>query len=124
MPRGPALTSMSVEKLASLRSQVEATLAIKMAEERRALQAQLGKLERFGAGGGGKGFRGGGRGPVPPKYRNPDHPSETWSGRGLRPRWLSAALKGGKKIEDFAIAGATKSAAKKMSKKARKAAKK
>jgi DNA-binding protein H-NS len=28
----------------------------------------------------------------------------TWSGRGLRPRWLVAELKKGKKLQDFAIA--------------------
>ena len=28
---------------------------------------------------------------------------ETWAGRGNRPRWLVAALKGGKKLEAFAI---------------------
>ena len=30
--------------------------------------------------------------PVPPKYRNPDRPSETWAGRGKRPRWLLMPL--------------------------------
>lgn len=40
---------------------------------------------------------------VKPKYRNPADKSETWSGRGLRPRWLVAAMKGGKKLDDFAI---------------------
>jgi DNA-binding protein H-NS len=40
---------------------------------------------------------------VKPKYRNPTNRTETWSGRGLRPRWLVAAMKGGKKLEDFAI---------------------
>ena len=40
---------------------------------------------------------------VKPKYRNPADRKETWSGRGLRPRWLVAAMKGGKKLEDFAI---------------------
>lgn len=39
---------------------------------------------------------------VLPKYRNP-HTSETWSGRGKRPRWLVAAVKSGRKIEDFRI---------------------
>jgi DNA-binding protein H-NS len=38
-----------------------------------------------------------------PKYRNPEEPSETWSGRGKQPRWLTAALKTGHKIEDFVI---------------------
>jgi DNA-binding protein H-NS len=40
---------------------------------------------------------------VSPKYRNPSAPSETWSGRGKRPRWLTAALLTGRKIEDFVI---------------------
>jgi DNA-binding protein H-NS len=41
--------------------------------------------------------------PVSPKYRNPDQPSETWAGRGKRPRWLVAQLGSGKRIEDFKI---------------------
>ena len=41
--------------------------------------------------------------PVPPKYRNPDQPSETWAGRGKQPRWLVAKLGSGKRIEDFRI---------------------
>jgi DNA-binding protein H-NS len=41
--------------------------------------------------------------PVPPKYRNPDQPSETWAGRGKRPRWLVAQLGTGKRIDDFRI---------------------
>jgi DNA-binding protein H-NS len=40
---------------------------------------------------------------VLPKYQNPSEPSETWSGRGKRPRWLTAALKTGHTIEDFII---------------------
>jgi len=41
--------------------------------------------------------------PVPPKYRNPDQPSETWAGRGKQPRWLVAKLGSGKRIDDFKI---------------------
>ncbi len=41
--------------------------------------------------------------PVPPKYRNPDQPSETWAGRGKQPRWLVKQLKSGRRIEDFSI---------------------
>ena len=41
--------------------------------------------------------------PVSPKYRNPDQPSETWSGRGKQPRWLVAQLRSGRRIEDFSI---------------------
>ncbi len=42
-----------------------------------------------------------------PKYRNPAEPSETWAGRGKRPRWLTAQLKSGKQIDDFRIDLAT-----------------
>jgi DNA-binding protein H-NS len=61
------------------------------------------------------------RGAVAPKYRNPDNPSETWAGRGLKPRWLAAATKGGKKLEDFAIGSATKSPPAKKARKKRNA---
>ena len=40
---------------------------------------------------------------VAPKYRNPKKPSETWAGRGAMPRWLSAMVKSGSKLEEFAI---------------------
>ena len=40
---------------------------------------------------------------LPPRYRNPKNRKETWAGRGNRPRWLVAALKGGRKLEAFAI---------------------
>ena len=43
------------------------------------------------------------RQPVLPKYRNPDNPSESWSGRGHRPRWLEAQLAAGRRIEDLEI---------------------
>jgi DNA-binding protein H-NS len=29
--------------------------------------------------------------------------NETWSGRGLKPKWLQAAINGGAKLEDFAV---------------------
>src|SRR5436190_17866244 len=104
-----ALKSMSIEKLVALKDQVEAMLSSKVLEQRRALESELSKLGRF-QGGTGRAKsvfgRGGARGAVAPKYRNPENPSETWAGRGLRPRWLTAAMKGGKSLEDFAIVGA------------------
>ena len=38
-----------------------------------------------------------------PKYQNPRNPTETWSGRGRQPRWLSPQLRSGKKLDDFRI---------------------
>jgi DNA-binding protein H-NS len=99
-----SLKSMSIDMLSKLREQVAAALNAKMIAERRAAQDQLSKLDRLAANGSrGKGVRGGPRGAVAPKYRNPDNPAETWAGRGLKPRWLAAALRSGKKLEDFSI---------------------
>jgi DNA-binding protein H-NS len=39
---------------------------------------------------------------VPAKFKN-KATGETWSGRGLKPRWLSAAIASGKKLADFAV---------------------
>lgn len=39
---------------------------------------------------------------VAPKYRN-QATGETWTGRGLQPKWIQAAIAAGKKLEDFAI---------------------
>jgi DNA-binding protein H-NS len=58
---------------------------------------------------------------VAPKYRNPENPEETWAGRGLKPRWLAAAIKSGKNQDDFLIPGAVaKGSAAKPTKKTRK----
>ena len=42
-------------------------------------------------------------GKVPPKYRNPANPKETWAGRGKQPRWLAAETAKGRKLEEFLI---------------------
>jgi len=81
-----------------LRERVDGLLS-----ERRAELDQ--QLERMGVIGGRRVVRGGGsalRGrKVPPKYRGPS--GETWAGRGAKPKWLVAAIKGGRKLEDFLI---------------------
>ena len=97
-----ALKSMSIDRLTSLREKVDTTLRTKITEARRDLEVKLSKLSRVNLSRGRAFPRG--YGLVAPKYRNPDNPSETWAGRGLKPHWLVAALKSGKKLEDFLIA--------------------
>ncbi|QIE45417.1 H-NS histone family protein [Pseudohalocynthiibacter aestuariivivens] len=41
--------------------------------------------------------------PVAPKYRNPEDPSQTWTGRGRQPNWIKEAVASGTPIETFAI---------------------
>lgn len=43
------------------------------------------------------------RAPAAAKFANPADSSETWSGRGRKPRWFELALKSGSKPEDMAI---------------------
>jgi DNA-binding protein H-NS len=117
------LKSMPVAKLLHLKGQVETALRTKVADRRRTLESDLARLTRFGAN-----SKRGRMGKIPAKYRNPDNPSETWAGRGLKPRWLAAALKSGKKLEHFAIAAPARAAAAKKTptktRRARKAQKK
>jgi DNA-binding protein H-NS len=42
-------------------------------------------------------------GKVEPKYRNPEIPSQTWSGRGMQPKWLAEQVRRGKSAADFLI---------------------
>ena len=107
------LKSMSVEELWSLHELVSAALARKMQAETAKLDQRLRQLSLAAVSHNGKKM-GRPRRPYPPvyaKYRNPEEPSETWAGRGKRPRWLSAQLKSGKQIDDFRIDSATAQAA-------------
>ena len=97
---GAKLSAMDVDSLLRLREQVDAVLRDRRAE----LQQKLARLN------GGQKLRGRSRGAggsslkgrkIPPKYRSPS--GETWAGRGIKPRWLVAALKRGKKLDSFLI---------------------
>lgn len=55
-----------------------------------------------GAGGAPKGKHPHAGKPVAPKYRDAATGS-TWSGRGLQPKWVQAAVAAGKSLEDFKI---------------------
>jgi DNA-binding protein H-NS len=66
----------------------------------RALMTEYGLTAADVSGKGGT--RQGRTGKVAAKYRNAAT-GETWSGRGLQPKWLKAALAAGRKISDFAV---------------------
>ena len=111
MPR-VNLSGVTVEALMDLRGRVDQMLL----ERRVELQKQLERMDALAGGrrvvrGGGSALKGR---KVPPKYRGPS--GESWAGRGARPRWLAAAIKGGRKLDDFLI---DKSAARKGRKKRR-----
>src|SRR5258707_14553597 len=103
------LETMSVDDLWSLHEQISKILSARITSEKRELEKRLAVLNRGIEGAdasqsynaNGKARRKYPR--VFPKYRNPQTPSETWSGRGKQPRWLVAAIKTGRKIDDFRI---------------------
>ena len=41
--------------------------------------------------------------PKAAKYRHPENPALTWSGRGRKPQWFVEALESGKTASDLAI---------------------
>ena len=94
---------MSVAELWSLHEEVWTILSNKLDGEKRELERRLVLLNRR-AGDKPKAPRR----PYPkvhPKYRNPERPSETWSGRGKQPHWVGAQLRSGKRVDDLLIAG-------------------
>ncbi len=114
------LEAMSVDELWSLHEKITRILSERIRLEKDELEKRLAVLnqsrdtvhdrgDRPLVGNSGKVRRKYPR--VLPKYRNPQMPSETWSGRGKLPRWLVAAMKSGRKMEDFRIGegSATKS---------------
>jgi DNA-binding protein H-NS len=100
---------MSVDDLWSLHEQISEILSARITSEKHELEKRLALLsggrEVFEKRDASSSDNGKARRKYPrvvPKYRNP-LTSETWSGRGKQPRWLVAAIKTGRKIEDFEI---------------------
>src|ERR1700694_4977408 len=97
------LKSMSVDELWALHVEITAVLARRISAEKTQLEQRLHQLQPTAAS---SGISRRERRPYPrvfPKYRNPANPSETWAGRGKQPRWLTAELRSGKKLDDFRI---------------------
>lgn len=108
------LDAMSIDEMWRLHEEIIRVLSARLTSEKRELEKRLAQLRRE-------------KGEMPqsnpasrnlkkdapsprrkypkvfPKYRNPNEPFETWSGRGKKPRWLTAALKAGHMIGEFVI---------------------
>ena len=99
--------SMAFNELVKVKAKIEAELELRAAKERSRLIDAIGRLRKMSTtqlNGTSMGRPHALKGKkLPPLYRNPKNRAETWAGRGNRPRWLVAALRGGKKLEAFAI---------------------
>ena len=95
--------SMSIDELWMLYEEITTELAAKLHAEKKAIENRLRLLVE-------QNVRKSERRPYPivlPKFRNPAEPSQTWAGRGKQPRWLTAQLRSGKRIDDFRIKSRT-----------------
>jgi DNA-binding protein H-NS len=102
------LESFSIDELWQLHEELNHLLLVRLNAEKRALEKRLAQLQRENEPGNKAQVepmsqRRRAYPTVNPKYRNPNAPNETWSGRGKQPRWLAAALRTGRSIEEFLI---------------------
>jgi len=100
------LNSLSLKELKDLQSQVARAISSFEDRKKKEVMAELEEVARA------KGFSLAEltgatitrkRAPATAKYANPADASNTWSGRGRKPRWFEAALKAGKRPEDLAV---------------------
>ena len=91
---------MSVEELWKIYEEISERLEAKILAEKKMLERRLNSLHPA------KTDRPNARRPYPPvvpKFANPDEPSQVWSGRGKRPRWVTEKLASGLALEDLSI---------------------
>ncbi|WFU18736.1 H-NS family nucleoid-associated regulatory protein [Bradyrhizobium sp. CB3481] len=81
--------SLQTDELWAIHEQIGYLLARKLQAEKSVIEARLVELRR--------------RSNLHPKFQNPDEPSQTWSGRGRPPKWVSSLLATGKTMEDLRI---------------------
>lgn len=100
------INSLSLKELKELQSQVAKAIASFEDRKKKEALAELEEVARS------KGFSLAEltgavvtrkRAPATAKYANPADSSDTWSGRGRKPRWFAAALAAGKSPEDLSI---------------------
>ncbi|HEX6704637.1 MAG TPA: H-NS histone family protein [Albitalea sp.] len=95
-----------LDRKAALEKEIEATRRQERSDaisKVKALMTQYGlSVADLGTKPAAKAAKGGKGGKVAAKYRNAAT-GDTWSGRGLQPKWLKAALAAGRKIDEFAV---------------------
>lgn len=100
------LNSLSLKELKDLQSQVAKAVSSFEDRKKKAALVEIEEIARS------KGFTLAEltgisivrkRAPATAKYANPADATDTWSGRGRKPRWFVAALNAGKRPEDLAI---------------------
>ena len=105
MARPAKIENLSYKELLDLQKRVQAAIAERRETEQEQVRRKILELARQSGLDvsellGGKAPRKTKKAAV--KYRNPADPSQTWTGRGRKPKWLVEALEKGNKLERFA----------------------
>lgn len=103
------LDTLGMDELKQLRKDIDKAIAnFEVRRKQEALAAIDATAREYGFSvaelleAGGKKSR---KSPVhPPKYRHPDNPELTWSGRGRQPAWVKEVLEAGQSLDDYLIA--------------------
>jgi DNA-binding protein H-NS len=97
------LQTMPLDDLWKLHETVISLLTARVEAQKRDIERQLDELGRK-FGGSPKDLPQARPYPkVLPKFRNPKRPTETWSGRGKQPHWVSEFLAAGASLDDCRI---------------------
>jgi DNA-binding protein H-NS len=99
------LAKMSYKQLLDLENRVQAAISDKKAGQAQEVKAKLEALAQeagFSLGELLDGKRRKAKRKASTQYRNPNDPSQTWSGLGRRPQWLLDAIEAGVKLEKLA----------------------
>lgn len=78
-----------IDSLIEAKKMVDVEIKSRAMDELKSLKARQAMLEAMVGGGNGNYGAEVEKTPAAPKYRHPDDPEKTWTGRGKRPNWLS-----------------------------------
>ncbi|MCC7684802.1 H-NS family nucleoid-associated regulatory protein [Janthinobacterium sp. FW305-128] len=101
------ISKMSIPQLQELQKSITQQIKVQQANELSSARGQVQKLaeslgisvaELIGSTKNGKVKNPSGS--VPARYRNPDDPTQTWTGRGRQPNWIKSS---GKTLEELLI---------------------
>lgn len=107
------LTELSLEELRNLASAIPLEIRKREEANKKEALAEVNDLlkargitldDLLGASGNAARGAGAAKRRVQPKYRHPENPALTWTGRGRQPKWLVELLASGKTLEELVIA--------------------